>query len=227
LSWLQEASALRAVYGIGKKIHLKELTHYAEQPHFLAISSVLEKVIDSYREKLYVQYMQAVDNLADALADERAIDFGTKRSIATFLCHALPCEVTPGQDSGEWKRVLQACGDLRLLAQPKRNQGDMLTQVMRFIEGNYQSDISITHIAERLQVTPNYLSALFHRKTGSTFIKYLTRIRLLRAKELLADPELRVQEVAELVGYTSTRHFTKLFTSFFGHYPSEQRKKGQ
>ena len=227
LSWLQEASALRAVYGIGKKIHLKELTHYAEQPHFLAISSVLEKVIDSYREKLYVQYMQAVDNLADALDDERAIDFGTKRSIATFLCHALPCEVTPRQDSGEWKRVLQACGDQRLLAQPKRNQGDMLTQVMRFIEGNYQPDISITHIAERLQVTPNYLSALFHRKTGSTFIKYLTRIRLLRAKELLADPELRVQEVAELVGYTSTRHFTKLFTSFFGHYPSEQRKKGQ
>jgi two-component system response regulator YesN len=171
--------------------------------------------------------MQAIDNLADALADERAIDFGTRRSIATFLCHALPCQVTPGQDSREWKRVLQACGDQRLLAQPKRNQGDMLTQVLRFIEGNYQADISITQIAERLQVTPNYLSALFHRKTGSTFIKYLTRIRLLRAKELLADPELRVQEVAEQVGYTSTRHFTKLFTAFFGYYPSEQRKKGQ
>lgn len=224
LIWLQELSALRSVYGIGRKIHAKELADYAAQPHLMAISRALEKLIHAYREKMYVQYMQTVDELASSFFDERAIDYGTRKSVAKFLRQALPCQVTPEQGSGEWKRLLQACGDQSLLAQPKRDQRDMVAQVIAFIEQNYPCDISITQIADRLQVTPNYLSALFHKKTGNTFIKYLTRIRLLRAKELLADPDMRVQQVAELVGYNSARHFTKLFTSFFGYYPSERHR---
>jgi two-component system response regulator YesN len=233
LNWLQKFSALRSVYGIGKKIHIKELSHYAAQPHLVEISRLLEKLSFYYREKMYVHYMDTIDNIVsrfiagNAFSDERAIDYGTKKGAVKFLCHTLPCQITPEQDGAEWKWILHACGEQRLLAQPKKDQGDMIAQVILFIEQNYQSDISITQIAERLQVTPNYLSALFHKKIGITFIKYLTKIRLLRAKELLADPEMRVQQVAELVGYTSTRHFTKIFTSSFGYYPSEQHKKSQ
>ncbi|HEX8033385.1 MAG TPA: response regulator [Ktedonobacterales bacterium] len=225
LNWLQEYAALRSVYGIGRKIHVKTLAEYAAQRHFVAISHALEKLIAAYREKLYVQYMQAIEDLIQRMAGGPAIDSGTKKSVAQFLCHTLPCHVTPDQGSDEWKRILQECGDKGLLAQPRREQRDIVAQVKEFIEQNYPSDISITQIAETLQVTPNYLSALFHKRMGITFIKYLTKIRLLRAKELLADPAMRVQQVAELVGYTGTRHFTKLFTSYFGYYPSEQRKQ--
>jgi two-component system response regulator YesN len=225
LSWLQGFSALRSVYGIGRKIHMKELAAYAAQPDDVAISNTVDKLVCSFREKTYVQYMQATDELVHIVFGKRAIDFGTKTSVARFVCGTLPCTITPEQNGDEWKRTLQACGDQWLLAQPKRDPRDVVAQVIRFIEQNYQTDISITQIAERLQVTPNYLSALFHKKIGITFVRYLTKIRLLRARELLADPEMRVQQVAELVGYTSARHFTKLFTSFFGYYPSEQHKK--
>ena len=227
LNWLQKFSALRSVYGIGKKLHIQQLAHYTAQPQLVEFSRMLERLSFYYREKMYVHYMHTVDTLGHALLHGRAIDFGTKKSAAQFLCCTLPCQVAAEQDGAEWKRILQACGEQRLLAQPKRDSGDMLAQVILFIEQNYASDISITEIADRLQVTPNYLSTLFHKKMGITFVKYLTKIRLLRAKELLADPEMRVQQVAELVGYTSTRHFTKVFTSYFGYYPSEQHKKGQ
>ena len=227
LNWLQKFSALRSVYGIGKKLHIQQLSHYAAQPQLVEFSRLLERLSFYYREKMYVHYMHTVDILVHTLSNERVIDFGTKKSAAKFLCSTLPCQVTAEQDGAEWKGILRACGEQRLLAQPKKDSGDMLAQVMLFIEQNYASDISITEIAERLQVTPNYLSALFHKKMGITFIKYVTKIRLLRAKELLADPEMRVQQVAELVGYTSTRHFTKVFTSYFGYYPSERHKKSQ
>src|SRR5262249_61338777 len=92
LNWLQEVAALRALYGIGKKIHSKDLAHYAAQDRLLALSGVLEKLIFSYREKLYVQYMQTVEHLADIVADREIVDYGTRRSIATLLCHALPCQ---------------------------------------------------------------------------------------------------------------------------------------
>jgi two-component system, response regulator YesN len=81
-------------------------------------------------------------------------------------------------------------------------------------------------LAEVLQVTPNYLSSLFHKKQGITFVKYVTSIRMLKAKELLlTEPDCKVQEVAQRVGYLSSRHFTKLFVEQYGCYPSEIRKK--
>jgi two-component system response regulator YesN len=225
LNWLQKFASLRAVYGTGKKLHIKELAHYAAQPHLVEISQLLEKLSFYYREKMYVQYMHTVDILVQSFSDKKRIDHGTKKCVANFLCHTFPCQVTPEQDMSVWKWTLQSCGEQMLLAQPKKEHVDMLAQVILFIEQNYQSDIGIAQIAERLHVTPNYLSALFHKRVGTTFMKYLTKIRMLRAKELLADPEMQVQQVAEQVGYTSVRHFTKVFTAFFGYYPSEQRKK--
>jgi two-component system, response regulator YesN len=225
LSWLQEFAALRSMYGIGRKISMRELAAYAAQPHLVAVSLAADKLIRSFREKAYVHYMQALDEFVHIVFDECEIDAGMKKGVARFLGHSLPCQIASQQGRDAWKRTLYTCGDQWLLAQQKRDHRDMVAQVIAFIEQNYHTDIGITQIADRLQVTPNYLSALFHKKMGITFVRYLTKIRLLKAKELLADPEMRVQQVAELVGYTSARHFAKLFTSFFGYYPSEQHKK--
>jgi len=225
LNWLQRFSALRAVYGIGKKLHIKELMYYMAHPHLVEISQLLEKVSFYHREKMYVQYMHALDILLKTFSDEKKVDYGTKKCVAAFLSHTFPCQIVPEQTIAEWRRMLQNSGEQMLLAQPKKEHVDLLAQVILFIEQNYQADIGIAQIAEMLHVTPNYLSTIFHKRFGVTFMKYLTKIRMLRAKELLANPEMQVQQVAEQVGYTSVRHFTKVFTAFFGCYPSDLLKK--
>ncbi len=225
LQWLQKFSALRALYGIGKKLHFKELSHYAAGQYSMEMSVLLGKLSFYYREKMYMHYMHAVDDLTRMLSARNTLDYGSKKCATEFLCHALPCHLAPEQSIDTWKQELQSCGEQMLLAWHKKDNGDMLAQVILFIEQNYRSDIGIAQIAEKLHVTPNYLSTLFHKRTGTTFMKYLTKLRMLKAKELLADPDIQVQQVAEQVGYYSVRHFTKVFTTFFGHYPSEQRKK--
>jgi len=85
-------------------------------------------------------------------------------------------------------------------------------------------DINILQIADELQVTPNYLSTVFHKKMDITFIKHLTRIRLIKAQQLLLETNAQVQEVAELVGYVNPRYFAKLFTELTGYYPSDYKK---
>jgi YesN/AraC family two-component response regulator len=104
-------------------------------------------------------------------------------------------------------------------------KSDILTQTILLIEQHYRSELGIARIAEKLHVTPNYLSTLFHKRTGITFLKYVTALRMLKARELLADPDTQVQQVAEQVGYYSVRHFTRTFTACFGYYPSEGRKR--
>ncbi|MOA69844.1 transcriptional activator FtrA [compost metagenome] len=55
-------------------------------------------------------------------------------------------------------------------------------------------------------------------------MKFLTKIRMERAKEILEhNPHIKIYEVAEQVGYYTTRHFTKLFREYFNCYPSELR----
>jgi two-component system response regulator YesN len=53
----------------------------------------------------------------------------------------------------------------------------------------------------------------------------LKKIRMLKAKELLADPNVQIHQVAEQVGYFSTRHFARLFAEHYGYLPSEYRDK--
>jgi len=114
----------------------------------------------------------------------------------------------------------------RLLNEAHKDEiqsAEVIDQVIAYIDRNYMSAISIGQIAERFYITPNYLSTLFHKKTGSTFMSYLKKIRLLKAKELLVDPNIQVQQVAERVGYLSVRHFARLFAEQFGCLPSKYR----
>jgi two-component system response regulator YesN len=113
----------------------------------------------------------------------------------------------------------------QLLAQVRSaEQSDLVNQVVAYIDTHYQLDIGVGSIAEQLKITPNYLSAMFHKRTGTTFVRYLTNIRMLKAQELLTDPNLQIQHVAERVGYYSTRYFTKLFAEYTGATPSEYRR---
>jgi two-component system response regulator YesN len=94
-----------------------------------------------------------------------------------------------------------------------------------FVDENYMRDIGIGQIAARLSVTPNYLSTVFHRQKGITFVKYVTRLRMERARGLLEAGGTQVQEAARAVGYSSVRHFSRLFQKQYGFYPSEVQRK--
>lgn len=104
-------------------------------------------------------------------------------------------------------------------------ESDMTENVKTYIQKNYMHDISISQIAEQLGLTANYLSTIFKRKTGEKFIDYLTKIRLEAGKRLLVqNTSASVQDIALMVGYNSSRHFSALFQKYTGETPSVYRK---
>ncbi len=68
---------------------------------------------------------------------------------------------------------------------------------------------------------------LFKRETGSTIIGYITKVRMERAQELLADRNLKTSEIAERVGYQDAHYFNYCYRKYYGISASEARKKGQ
>ncbi len=107
----------------------------------------------------------------------------------------------------------------------KKQQRDMLTQAIGFIGEHYQEEsISLDRVARKVNVSPNYFSAIFSQEVGQTFIEYLTSKRIDEAKRLLRLTDKRSSEIAFAVGYKDPHYFSFAFKKISGCTPSEYRK---
>lgn len=224
---IQTFASNRIYLGIGKSMDSKELADKAASSNTLkTLSQLLMEIIENYRYNHYSHYMRLLNELAKyetTLTKEVQV----RKNILQFLSVSLGIPASYNTDFQSLLTQLQSLGESMLMTKQKEeNQPqDIIDQVISYINQYYMEDIGMSQIAEKVGVTPNYLSTLFRQKTGTTFMKYLTKSRMIRAKELLTETDLQVQQVANQVGYYSTRHFTKLFTEFAGCYPSEYKKQ--
>jgi two-component system response regulator YesN len=103
---------------------------------------------------------------------------------------------------------------------------NLMDRAKSIISKNYSDPLlSLESIAEQLGITPAYFSKLYKQYHGSSYIEYLSSLRLKRAKELLAgDASLKISAVAFMVGYNSSSYFNYIFKKSFGITPKEFQK---
>ncbi len=121
-------------------------------------------------------------------------------------------------------------GQLQSLAEQRvylQTHTDALRRVLKFIDENLHSDISLNEVAEAAFLSPNYLSQLLKKQTGLAFVDWLTGRRMDRARELLAHTAERVYSIANTVGYDDEAYFTRRFRQRFGVSPTEYRRSMQ
>lgn len=100
-----------------------------------------------------------------------------------------------------------------------------IRRVLEIVEQEYMKDISLEQIADRVQLSPSYLSFYFKKETGRNFIKYLTVYRLEKAKELLRTTDIKVITISEMVGYLNSSYFCLLFKNYTGQTPARFREE--
>jgi len=98
-----------------------------------------------------------------------------------------------------------------------------INKVLEYIDANYKADIYLTQVAEAFNTSDKYLSRLFKEKLGIGFHEYLTVLRIEKAKSLLSDTELSVNQIGEMVGFTNYSTFFRLFKKYEGVNPSQYR----
>ena len=115
--------------------------------------------------------------------------------------------------------VLSAALQLRDL-KSQQESSDIMSSAIRYIEKNYTDEaISLNSVAQAINISANYLSALFSQKMGVSFVEYLTQKRMNRAKQLLQRTNLRSSEIAYEVGYRDPRYFSFVFRKTQGCTP--------
>jgi two-component system, response regulator YesN len=103
----------------------------------------------------------------------------------------------------------------------------IIEKVMQYCRGNLDKDLTLDVIADYVCFNKNYFCSFYKRKTGVNFSDYLTGLRMEKAKELLGKTELKVNRVAELVGYKNASHFGKVFKDVVGITPAEYKETYQ
>lgn len=97
-------------------------------------------------------------------------------------------------------------------------------KIVAFVEANYtDANLGITFIAEHFKINPIHLSRSFLEQTGEALLDFINKTRVNKAKELF-DKMSNLDEVAQAVGYCSTRTFTRAFKKYEGVTPGKYRE---
>jgi len=99
--------------------------------------------------------------------------------------------------------------------------GDMV----EYIRNHYGEEISLAGLAEKLHMNAAYLSELFKEITGMGFVSYLTSVRMNKACEYLQHREIKIGQIASLVGFKDERYFSTVFKRMYGMTPGEYRRR--
>lgn len=100
----------------------------------------------------------------------------------------------------------------------------VVSKIVSEIREHYTENITLSELSKKYGLSVGHLSNLVREELGLTFSEYITAKRMQRAKELLSDASLSINEVAEQSGYNDYFYFTKVFKKYMGISPSKYRK---
>jgi AraC-like DNA-binding protein len=107
----------------------------------------------------------------------------------------------------------------------KNEKYKQLAPVISYMENNYSRYTSVKEMAAIIGVTPYHLCRLFKQTFHTSPFKYLTRLRIQKAKELLVGaPEMTIKTISRKVGYHDTSYFCSIFKANEGITPTEFKK---
>ncbi|OMF80247.1 response regulator transcription factor [Paenibacillus glucanolyticus] len=117
--------------------------------------------------------------------------------------------------------LLTLAGNFRAMA---TSSSKIVQEAEKMIRTRYSENLSLQYVASMVHVTPIWLSKLYKKEKGRTFLEDLTSVRIMRAKEMLGDMKYKIYQVSYEVGYKDPVHFSKLFKKQVGVTPKEFRR---
>lgn len=188
------------------------------------LKKVFEKAYSNRRisisniQQVYLKILTIINRAADQLKfnkEEESIFYYLKKEVSEFcsldslieyLCNYI--DIIHGYTSDEDTKMSDS----------------VIKDMENYIQEYYYCDISLEDLAKkRYFMNPNYLSRLFKAEKKQSFSSFLLMTRMSKAKQLLANKDLSIAIIANLVGYNNTSHFIRLFKKYYGRTPGSYK----
>lgn len=100
----------------------------------------------------------------------------------------------------------------------------IVPQMMAYIQGHYETDLSLQQLSDRFGVSIPVLSKMFKEETGLNYLDYLIRFRMEKACEWLVQTDMPIKEITDRLRYTTVQNFNRIFKQVIGVPPGNYRK---
>ncbi|MBP1972673.1 helix-turn-helix domain-containing protein [Cohnella thailandensis] len=243
----KQAAGYRNFANVNQIIDMDEVDSNGDAPEELRYPFTLEReLIQALRTGREREAEELLESFLAALSCEGAKEYEVQQGMLHLLGNVQHAIMVSGIHPGRLFKGENLYEELSQIREPRRmlawfrrkvllpfqtelaSRSDaqvkrMIEQAMIYLQENYMADISLDNCAEHAGCNPFFLSKAFKQVTGKNFIDYLTELRTDKAKELLRDTELRINEVAERVGYQHS-YFNRIFKKMEGMTPSRYRE---
>ena len=122
--------------------------------------------------------------------------------------------------------LVVAVNKLPQIQQNEEGQDERLTAMLNYIQNNYQT-VTLESVAEQFHLSEPYVSKYIKDKSGKTFGEHVAHIRMKRAKTLLKNGNMTVENIAYAVGYQNVEHFNRTFKKSFDMTPIQYRNESR
>ncbi|OAB26595.1 DNA-binding response regulator [Paenibacillus macquariensis subsp. defensor] len=126
-------------------------------------------------------------------------------------------------ESGHRSYVISALHQIR--EEREKQTLTVLDRAQGYIQERFTEDLSLEEVADFVHLNAHYFSKIFKQQTGSTFIDYVTKLRIDTAKILMSSEHLSLKEVCYKVGYNDPNYFSRVFKKVTGITASEFRSQ--
>lgn len=169
-----------------------------------AMNSRNKKALEECLDQLTAEIFEEVSRRDDAVSHSYALDLFKK----VHSCRNM-------------KQIVELLTEELGRIKRTENLSRKMCRILDYLDKNYLESITQEDLARQFDWNPSYLSQMFRKELGITYKEYINERKLKKAKELLAEGKLSVEQIAELTGYGSVNYFYKIFKKKTGKKPRE------
>ena len=122
------------------------------------------------------------------------------------------------------REAAQPSGSRLQTSNSVHSENEIIRQAQQFISSHIREKLSVPVVARQVDVSPSYLTALFHKNLQISPGEYIRRIKLQESKQMIRENNLNFTEIAAALQYSTVHHFSRQFKEKFGITPTEYAK---
>ena len=196
---------------------------------------ILEKDQDSalqYLEELFISLaesdidivyqnaLKVILLLQDIKSEYKIKDSKAVRSLSEIFEHIYQAEDIPGMRT---ILVLEISGVIMALHTEDSHYTPVIKEILSYIQENYREDLSLKILSYKHHMNTSYLGQVFQKEVGCSFSQYLSNIKNEKAKDMILNTNMKINDIAREVGYLDASYFYRKFKQCYGVSPASLR----
>lgn len=127
----------------------------------------------------------------------------------------------------EFKKLISKIASVyytEIRKQMKNREGFQVYEIKKYIDSRYYEKISVSIFSKKYYLSREYIMKLFKKEFGCGIYEYVLKVRMAKAKKLIGDSNVKIQDIAQMVGYHDSNYFSKAFRNYYGMSPTNYQE---